>query len=62
MFGDDQDPTVITERVGFRAGFGRAREGAASWQERLGGHETDNEGKGFDELRKEREKRAVQLI
>ena len=26
MFGDDSDPTVTTERVGFRTTFGRARE------------------------------------
>ena len=29
---------------------------------RMVGLERDNEGKGFDELRKEREKRAVRLI
>ena len=27
MFGDDPDPTVMTERVGFGTGFGRARKG-----------------------------------
>ena len=27
MFGDDPDPMVMTERVGFGTGFGRAREG-----------------------------------
>ena len=37
MFGDEPNATVMTERVG-RVSFGRALEGAASWQERLGGH------------------------
>ena len=27
MFGDDPDPTLMTERVGFGTGFGRAQEG-----------------------------------
>ena len=27
MFGDDLNSTVMTERVGFRVGFRRAREG-----------------------------------
>ena len=38
MFGDDLNPTVMTERVGSGRSFGHVREGAASWQERLGGH------------------------
>ena len=38
MFGDDSDPTVMSERVGSGRSFGHVREGAASWQERLGGH------------------------
>ena len=38
MFGDDLNALVTTERFGFGAVFGRAQEGAASWQKRLGGH------------------------
>ena len=36
MFGDDSDTTTTTARVGFWE-VSDAREGAASWQERLGG-------------------------
>ena len=57
MFGDDSDPKVMTERVGFGAGSDARARGAASWQERLGGHGQEgsknpiglgmvNEGKG----------------
>ena len=52
MFGDDPDPTVMTERVGFGTGVGRAREGVLCIAERLKrpdnkrtvGLERDNEG------------------
>ena len=37
MFGDDSDPTVTTERVGFGTTFGRAHEGVCGCAERLGG-------------------------
>ena len=54
MFGDDSDPTVTTERVGFgEVSDMVAREGSESWQEGLGGHGTVNEGRGFDALCKE---------
>ena len=36
MLGDDPDPSVMTERVGSGRSFGHVREGAPSWQERLG--------------------------
>ena len=38
MLGDDPVPPVTTTRVWFGEVFGRALEGATSWQERLGGH------------------------
>ena len=38
MLGDDPDPSVMTERVGFGAGSDVRARGATSWQERLGGH------------------------
>ena len=37
MFGDDPNTAVTTTQVGSR-GVSDAREGAASWQEGLGGH------------------------
>ena len=37
MFGDDSDPTVMTERVGFGTTFGHAHEGVCGCAERLGG-------------------------
>ena len=38
MLGDDPDPLVTTIHVWFGEVFGRALQGAASWQGRLGGH------------------------
>ena len=37
MFGDDPDPMVMTERVGFGEVFGRVQEGVDGCAERLGG-------------------------
>ena len=64
MFGDDLNPTVMTERVRFGVGFGHTQEGVDGCAERLGGQtrgtgetwlvsERSTKAKGFDELRKE---------
>jgi len=37
MLGDDSNPTEMTERVRFGAGFGHTQEGVDGCAERLGG-------------------------
>ena len=58
MFGDDPDPTVTIVRSGFGEVFGRALEGAASWQERLGGH---GQGEAKTRLGSDRSTKATEI-
>ena len=59
MFGDDPDPTVMTERVRFGTGFERAREGVLCIVQRGSNGRASNEWSVLRKVNRDEEEAAT---